>query len=330
MAVYVGLDLGTHTTKITVKDKGITLFEPSVAAVDTQGNVVAVGTKAILVHGRAPGTVTLRRPLVNGAVSDFNLLAEMLDRFLETAAPRVKKQVVAAVKYSMSQKDRLTLTTALSDCRTGSIRLVESASAALAGCEALTASASGKKGGTLICDIGAGTVEASYIQDGEILRAESFIGGGDGADREICAYIRRRYGVGITEPQAQELKHLADLSAKTAVCGSVTGVDTATGVPRRITAEIGERFVSMCKSQTEAAVQLVSGILSNLPRQGSAESSADRIILIGGGAEMGGMNSYLERSVGMKVTSVPEPQTAVIRGLGIMLERDPSAIFKSR
>lgn len=329
MAVYVGLDLGCHTTRITVKDKGTTLCEPSVAAVDMSGNVVAVGTRAILVHSRAPGTVTLRRPLTNGTVSDFNLLAEMLDKFLEAAAPRQKKHVAAAVKYSLSPKDRLTLTSALSDCRTGSIRLVESATAALAGCGVDTEAENGQNIGTLLCDIGAGTVEASYIQNGDILRAESVIGGGDAADLEICAYIRRRYGVGITELQAKELKHSADLGAETASECSVTGVDTATGVPRRITAEIGERFISMCAAQTETAVRLVSGILANLPRQGSAESSADRIILIGGGAEMRGINNYIERSIGRAVRAVPEPETAVIRGLGAMLDRDPSAIFKS-
>ena len=69
MAVYLGVDFGTRTVEIYQKDKGIVLREPNIAAVDAGGNVIAVGSEASLIRARAPGTVTIRRPIVNGGNS---------------------------------------------------------------------------------------------------------------------------------------------------------------------------------------------------------------------------------------------------------------------
>ncbi len=327
MAVYVGLDLGTHAVRVGIKGKGVVLCEPSVAAVDMTGNVVAVGTKALLVHSRAPGTVTLRKPIVNGSITDFNLTAEMLDRFLETAAPRQKKHVLAAVNYSMSEQDRTALTDALSDCRTGNIRLVDSALAALSGCDAPSVSDS-EYGGTVVCDIGAGSVEVSYIRNGEILRAEKVIGGGDAADREIIAYFHRRFGIGITELQAQELKRSANVLNERNVETDITGVNVTTGIPKRIRAATDERFIKQCHPQTETAAKLVSETLANLPVQGENKSAADRILLVGGGACMSGLGEYFGSLFREQIYTVNEPALAAVRGLMSMLEPNPQAVFK--
>lgn len=332
MAVYLGLDLGTDSTRITVSGKSQIICDPSVAAVDAAGNVIAAGAKALLTQDRAPGTVTLRRPVISGAVTDFNLLAEMLDKMLESAAPRVKKQVAAAVNCSMSEADRRTLTSALSDCRCGSICLVESPLAALASFDESTVTAdSTEYGGTLLCDIGAGSVEAYYIRAGEILRADKAISGGDAADREIITYIRRRYDVALTELQAKELKHSASLSAsESAKEAEVTGVDVTSGIPRKVKVPLDGRFVQMCAPQTEAAAKLICSVLANLPRQGENILNADRILVYGGGAAMVGMEEYLSAAVGRPVTVSPSPSDAVSRGLRSLLEKDAAALFRAR
>ena len=112
MAVYLVVDFGTRTVEIYQKDKGIILREPNIAAVDANGSVVAVGSEASLIRARAPGTVTIRRPIVNGEIIDFNLTAEVLDRYLEIVAPKQKKHVLCAVKYTFGTQSREYLTRA--------------------------------------------------------------------------------------------------------------------------------------------------------------------------------------------------------------------------
>ncbi len=320
MAVHLGVDFGTRSIKICRKGQGIVLREPNVAAVDTKGNVIAVGTEALLIRGRAPGTVTIRRPMIGGSITDFNLAAEILDHCLETAAPRARKHVLAAAKYGLGSRNRDLLGKALSDCRTGQIELVDSAPLSLAGSgftpavdevEALS--------GTVICDIGAGIIEASYIRAGELLRTETAIGAGDASDAGIVSYIRRNYGLAITQNSAREAKHKLSLYGTDGLMLTFTGVDSSTGMPRRIEVKADD-LLECCAPQTDAAADAIAALINNLPRQGEDSSSIDRIIIVGGGANLPGISEYLEKSLELTITVADDPMDCTAKGLSTMLD----------
>ncbi len=321
MAVTLGVDFGTRNIEICQKDKGIVLREPNIAAVDTVGNVIAIGTEALLTHGRAPGTVTLRRPIIDNSITDFNLAAEILDRALETAAPRVKKHVLAPTKQGFGARNRELLLRALGDCHTGKITLVDSAAAAYLGCgaEELTWDEN-YFGGTVICDIGAGSVEASYIRMGEILRTETVHGGGDASDSAIISYIRSAYSLNVTPSDAREAKHKLSLINPEPSPIEFSGVDTATGMPRRITLQASE-LLNDCTPHIDDTVNVISSMLKNLPHHGENISVADAIILVGGGALTEGMGSYISEAIGREVTVADVPLDVTARGLMIMMNK---------
>ena len=57
----MGIDLGTATVLVYMKDKGIVLKEPSVVAIDKNKNkVLAAGQAARQMIGRTPGYIRLR------------------------------------------------------------------------------------------------------------------------------------------------------------------------------------------------------------------------------------------------------------------------------
>ncbi|MBQ8551971.1 MAG: rod shape-determining protein [Clostridia bacterium] len=319
MAVYLGVDFGTRGIKICQKGKGIVLREPNVAAVDTEGNVIAVGTEALLIRGRAPGTVTVRRPILDGNITDFNLAAEILDHCLEIAAPRAKKHILAAAKYGLGSRNRELLQKALSDCRTGQVELVDSAPLSLLGSGFTPAEDEAEAlSGTIICDIGAGSVEASYIRAGELLRTETAIGAGDAADAGIVSYIRRNYGLAITQNSAREAKHKLSLYGSDDQALTFTGVDSSTGMPRRI--EIAaDALLECCTTQIDGAADTIAALINNLPRCGEDSSSVDRIIIVGGGAKLPGIGEYIEKSLGLTITVADEPLDCTVNGLSRML-----------
>ena len=85
----IGIDLGTANTLVFVKGKGIVIREPSVVAVDQKYNpprVVAVGTEAKEMIGRTPGSITAVRPLKDGVIADFDIMADMLKAFIKKVA----------------------------------------------------------------------------------------------------------------------------------------------------------------------------------------------------------------------------------------------------
>ena len=60
----MGIDLGTATVLVYMKDKGIVLKEPSVVAIDKNKNkVLAVGEAARQMIGRTPGNIVALRPM---------------------------------------------------------------------------------------------------------------------------------------------------------------------------------------------------------------------------------------------------------------------------
>ena len=80
----IGIDLGTSSTLVYVKGKGIILKEPSVVAVErVTGRIVAIGEEARKMMGRAPANIVVIRPLRDGVISNFDVTARMLRYFFQ-------------------------------------------------------------------------------------------------------------------------------------------------------------------------------------------------------------------------------------------------------
>ena len=79
----VGIDLGTATTLVYVRGRGIVINEPSVVAVNQKtGQILAIGEEAKKMVGRTPAHISATRPLVQGVISDFEVTEQMLRYFI--------------------------------------------------------------------------------------------------------------------------------------------------------------------------------------------------------------------------------------------------------
>jgi rod shape-determining protein MreB len=85
----LAIDLGTANTLIYVRSKGIVLDEPSVVAIRTEGGpsskktIQAVGKSAKEMLGKAPGAITVIRPMKDGVIADFTVTEQMLKQFIK-------------------------------------------------------------------------------------------------------------------------------------------------------------------------------------------------------------------------------------------------------
>jgi len=227
--------------------------------------------------------------------------------------------VLVAAKYAFGSENREMLRRAVADCRTGKVELIESPLASLIGSGfGIRAEGETASSGTILCDIGASSIEASYIRGGELMRSDSCPGGGEAADNCIIAYIRRKYGLNITGITARELKHRLDLTVMEAFPLSVSGIDGTTGLPRSIEISSEELF-RPCSPQIEGAAEAIRTALSNLPRIGSVEATVDRIIVVGGGAAMPGMAEYLAEALEREILMPENPLDCTVTGLGMMI-----------
>jgi len=83
----LAIDLGTANTLIYVRGKGVVLDEPSVVAIRTEGGpngkkvLLAVGSDAKSMLGRAPANIQAIRPMKDGVIADFTITEQMLKFF---------------------------------------------------------------------------------------------------------------------------------------------------------------------------------------------------------------------------------------------------------
>src|SRR6187402_230225 len=82
----MAIDMGSASTIIAVRGRGVVVDEPSVVAVNkVNGEVIAVGNEAHKMQGREARDVTVIAPLVDGVVADFERTRTMLDHFVREA-----------------------------------------------------------------------------------------------------------------------------------------------------------------------------------------------------------------------------------------------------
>ena len=75
----LAIDLGTANTLVYLKGRGIVINEPSVVAIDRKtSKVLAVGAEAKKMLGRTPGNIVAIRPMKDGVIADFEILADHL------------------------------------------------------------------------------------------------------------------------------------------------------------------------------------------------------------------------------------------------------------
>ena len=67
----IAIDLGTANTIIIYNDK-VVVDEPSIVAIERNtGKIIAVGKRAMMMHGKTHENIKTVRPLRDGVIADF-------------------------------------------------------------------------------------------------------------------------------------------------------------------------------------------------------------------------------------------------------------------
>jgi len=208
----LAIDLGTANTLIYVRSKGIVLDEPSVVAIRTEGGpnskktIQAVGKSAKEMLGKAPGAITVIRPMKDGVIADFTVTEQMLKQFIKkvhdsrllSPSPRI----IICVPSGSTQVERRAIRESAIGAGASQVFLIEEPMAAAIGAGLPVAEPTG----SMVVDIGGGTTEVGVISLGGMVYAGSVRVGGDKLDEAIMNYISRNYGMLIGENTAENIK----------------------------------------------------------------------------------------------------------------------------
>lgn len=323
----LGIDLGTSSVLIFVKDKGIVVREPSVVARHKKTKqIVAIGREAKRMIGKTPGTIEAIRPLRNGVISDFDATVALLThyiRMVHTAPknpllPKIPRpKVVVGIPSGVTEVERRAVQEATLGAGARQAILIEEPMAAAIGAGLPIQESQG----TFICDIGGGTSEIAVLSLGGIVVNRSIRIAGDEMDEAITNFVRLKHSLLIGEQSAEEIKITIGSAYPTEKNDRVTvvrGRDIETGLPKSVRlneSEIREALATVVHQIIEA----ISETIEETPPELVGDIIEHGIILAGGGAQLLGIDRLIANELKMPVWITDDPQTAVVRGCGKLL-----------
>ena len=329
----IGIDLGTANTLVYVRGKGIVIREPSVLARNKKTKeVLAIGTAAKRMMGKAPAAIEVVRPLKDGVISDFDAAAAMLTFYIKkvhesgNAMPKIPRpKVIIGIPSGVTEVERRAVADAALDAGAREAHLIEEPMAAAIGANLPIESPEG----IFIVDIGGGTSEMAVISMGGIVLGKSIRIAGDEMDEAILAYVRLKYSLLLGQPTAEEVKiGIGSASAGKEKFAIVRGRDLESGLPKSV--KLGSSEVREALSPIiQEIVGNVSDTLEETPPELLSDIMEKGIILAGGGSLFPGIDKMVTDATKMPVWIADDPLTCVVRGCGKLLE-NPGLLRKIR
>lgn len=319
----VGLDLGSSNTRVYVKEKGIVVDEPSVVALNVKTDqIIAVGHTARDMVGKTPQHITTSRPLLRGIISDYEVAEKMIKYFIDKVhedgvnlVPRPR--VVVGAPLEITEVERKAIEDAAYSAGASEVHVIEAPMAAAFGVRLPVEDAIG----TLIVSVGGGITEVAVISLGGVVAWRSIPIAGEEMDHNIVQYCRDAFNLLIGDRQAEELKirlGSADELEKEERM-SVRGRDLMTGLPREVTVSDGQVREAIQRS-VKSILDAVKATLEITPPELVADIHERGIVLVGGGAQLRGLDRALARAAEIPVRLADDPTTAMVRGTGLLLE----------
>lgn len=319
----VGIDLGTATTLVYVKGRGIVINEPSVVAVNQKtGQILAIGEEAKKMVGRTPAHISATRPLVQGVISDFEVTEQMLRYFINKVhkgrfqiLPRPR--VVIGIPSGITEVEKKAVQDATLSAGAREVYLVEEAMAAAIGARLPVQEALGN----MVIDIGGGTSDIAIISLGGIVAGKTLRIAGDRMNEDIISFAQDELKLVLGEKTAEDIK-IAIGSAyelDDVLEAPMRGRDLITGLPKEIIVNDSQIRKSLSRS-VKMIVEAVKETIENTPPELVADIMHRGIMMVGGGSLLRGLDKLLEEETKMPVRVEEDPLTAVARGAGIILE----------
>ena len=316
----LAIDLGTATTLVYIRGKGIVVTEPSIVAVNTVTNrVEAVGHKAKEMVGKTPHNIAAIRPMKDGVIADFEVTERMLDYFIKKAHGRsflVRPRIVISVPSEITQVEKRAVKDTALKAGASEVYLIEQAMAAAIGAGLPITEPSGN----MIVDIGGGTTDVAVISLAGVVYSRSVRVAGNEMDEAIIQYIKKKYNLLVGERTAEMIKieigSAYPLDEPLSL--EIKGRDLVEGIPKNLTItdeEIREALTEIVATIVDA----VRSALEKTPPELSADIIDKGIILAGGGSQLKNLDKRLREETGLPVAHADEPGSAVVRGTGMML-----------
>ncbi|MEO0102816.1 MAG: rod shape-determining protein [candidate division WOR-3 bacterium] len=317
----IAIDLGTSSTLIYVREKGIVLREPSIVAIEEKDHTpVAVGLEAKKMLGRTPEGMRAVRPMKDGVIADFGLVEVMLRYFIERVQKKrmfVRPRVVICVPSGITEVEKRAVRDSVEACGAREVYLVSEPIAAALGVNLPVEDPTG----SMIIDIGGGTTEIAVVALSGIVNSTSVRIAGDEMDEAIINYVKKNYNLIIGEQTAEMVKMKigsAYATGEDEQC-EVKGRDLVSGIPKTIKVT-SSKIREALEEPISLIIDAIRQALERTPPELAADIVDRGIYMAGGGSLLRGLDLLINEETGLAIHVAPNPIDCVVLGAGKILE----------
>jgi rod shape-determining protein MreB len=319
----LAIDLGTANTLVFAKSKGIVCDEPSVVVLRKKDKKpVAVGVEAKKMLGKTPSSILAIRPMKDGVIADFDATGEMLKYFISKVHNRrsfVSPRVIVGVPSTITQVEQRAVKDAAKASGAREVYLIEEPMAAAVGVGLPV----GEPTGSMVVDIGGGTTDIAVISLEGVVFSKATRVGGDMMDESIISHIKRKYNLLIGDRSGEiikmELGSACQIPGESPRTMEIKGRDLVSGIPKTYTIS-EEEIRDALQEPVNIILDTIKVALENTPPELAADIVDRGIVMAGGGSLLRGIDTLIADSTGLPVVIADDPLTAVVRGVGKMLD----------
>ena len=317
----IAIDLGTATTLVYVRGKGIVLNEPSVVAVDSGTNRVrAVGEEAKRMLGRTPSNIVAIRPMRDGVIADFEITESMIRHFIRkvhNSRRMSRPRMIIGIPSGITEVERRAVRESAERAGAREVHLITEPMAAAIGAGLPIQ----EPAGNMVVDIGGGTTEVAVISLGGIVVFKSTRTAGDELDDAIIQHIKREYSMFIGERTAENIKikigSAFDMGEEETM--EVKGQDLVAGLPKTLTIT-SEEIRNALEEPVSEIISAIRQTLERTPPELAADIVDRGMVLTGGGAMLKGLDRLINEETKLSVIIAETPIDCVVLGAGKALE----------
>jgi rod shape-determining protein MreB len=324
----VAVDLGSTRTLVADRSGHVLVDEPTIAAVNLRdGSLIAFGSPALSLPGRAAGEVTLLKPVSHGHLQDLGLTDQVAAHILELVRKRAGRhpEVLCCVPGLATGVQRRALERSFKRAGAPDVEFIEHAFAAGIGLKLRI----DEPVATMVVDVGGGTTDVAVMALGGVVTEASVPVGGDDLNRAVRELCLRSFDLVVSPSIAEQVKFAIGTAwpgAETKI--EVVGRDSSNGIARSIvisssevSAAIGELLRAMLATAVECIVTAPPDLANDLIARG--------LHLAGEAALLTGFTQRLATATGIPVHLVEDPGRASVMGAALCL-RDLTAATGGR
>jgi rod shape-determining protein MreB and related proteins len=310
----LGIDLGTMNT-VVAEGNQIFIQEPTVVAIVVDElKMVEWGQAAKDMLGRVPDTIEVVRPLKNGVIAEYEITEKLLGVLIKrVSGPMLifRPRIMITVPYGITSVESRAVHEAGLGAGSREVFLIQQPLAAALGVDLPISTPSGN----MILCMGGGTSQAAVLAMNGIVTAETTRTGGLKMDDAIVGYVRKKYGIIIGQPTAEQLKLRigAAVPQDQQQMLEVQGQDQVSGLPRPVNLTTDD-IVEALQEPLNEIVNTTRHVLEKTPPELISDIIDRGVALCGGGAQLRGVDKFLTKALGIPAYQVDSPTTCTAEG----------------